>query len=59
MLLVFSAQQAKGGVAPNIDTYQETGDPVRLPRHSSLLGDEDKVIEIVYGEEKNILYWAD
>jgi hypothetical protein len=25
----------------------------------SWLGDEDKGIEIVYGEEKNILYWAD
>jgi hypothetical protein len=23
-----------------------------------LLGDEDKEIEIVYGEEKKILYWA-
>jgi hypothetical protein len=28
----------------------------RLP---SLLGDGDKGNEIVYGEEKNILYWAD
>jgi hypothetical protein len=27
-----------------------------LPR---LLGDGDKGIEIVYGEEKNVLYWAD
>ncbi len=25
----------------------------------SLPGDGDKWIEIVYGEEKNILYWAD
>ncbi len=25
----------------------------------SLLGDGDKWIEIVYGEEKNILYWPD
>ncbi len=25
----------------------------------SLLGDGDKWIEIVYGEEKHILYWAD
>jgi hypothetical protein len=25
----------------------------------SLLGDGDKGIELVYGEEKNILYWAD
>jgi hypothetical protein len=26
----------------------------------SLLGDENKVIEmVVYGEEKNIMYWAD
>jgi hypothetical protein len=25
----------------------------------SLLGDGDKEIEIVFGEEKNILYWAD
>jgi hypothetical protein len=24
-----------------------------------MLGDEDTSIEIVYGEEKNILYWAD
>jgi hypothetical protein len=24
-----------------------------------LLGDGDKGMEIVYGEEKNILYWAD
>ncbi len=24
-----------------------------------LLGDGDKRIEILYGEEKNILYWAD
>jgi hypothetical protein len=26
---------------------------------TSLLGDVDKGIEIVYGEEKKILYWAD
>jgi hypothetical protein len=26
---------------------------------SSLLGDEEKGVEIVYGEGKNILYWAD
>jgi hypothetical protein len=25
----------------------------------SLLGDGEKGIEMVYGEEKNILYWAD
>ncbi len=25
----------------------------------SLLGDGDKGIRIVYGEEKNILYWAE
>jgi hypothetical protein len=28
-------------------------------RRPSLLGDSDKGIEMVYGEEKNILYWAD
>jgi hypothetical protein len=26
---------------------------------SSLLGDGDKGIEILYSEEKNILYWTD
>jgi hypothetical protein len=39
------------------DTYKETGDRARLA--ASLLADGDKGIEIVYGEEKKVLYFAD
>ncbi len=39
------------------DTYQETGDPARLPAQLAACG--AKGVEVVYGEEKNILYWAD
>ncbi len=40
----------------------ETQTKIQATQHGcrpSLLADEDKGIEIVYGEEKNILYWTD
>jgi hypothetical protein len=40
------------------ETYQETGDPARLPAHFSGRN-RDKWMEIVYGDEKFFWYWAD
>jgi hypothetical protein len=43
-------------VGPGTHTKRQATRNGCLP---SLLGDGDKEIEKVYGEEKNILYWAD
>jgi hypothetical protein len=40
------------------NAYKETGDPARLPAQL-ILCDGNKGSEILYGEEKNILYLAD
>ncbi len=39
--------------------YQRHISTNRQATQHGCLGDEDKGIEIVYGEEKHILYWTD
>jgi hypothetical protein len=49
-------QQQKQGIPRDTHNKRQATQHGCLP---SLLGDGDKGIEIVYGKEKNILYWAD